>query len=193
MLYDYKVFMSQVGSSHAEYITLAEIEDPTVDKLLAELACIWEFDHDEPFSEIWTPDKRDVDAVVCVNSNGDAFSIVVSEDWVHYNQQSLNDRQKRLAEKLGDDLCDIQFIEEASELQKAICKKYRATHGGFKSADMDQLHADIVEEVADVLACIENIKHLYNISEIELQHVRDMKLKRAFKRYGIDKEEQQHG
>ena len=31
MLYDYKVFLSTVGSSHAEYITLAEIEDPTVE------------------------------------------------------------------------------------------------------------------------------------------------------------------
>ena len=192
MLYDYKVFLSTVGSSHAEYITLAEIEDPTVEKLIAELACIWDFDHDEPFGDVWTVDKLDVESVVCVNNNGDAFSIVVAEDWVRYNQQALNDRQKRLAEKLGEDLCDIQIIEEASELQKALCKKFRATHGGFQSADMDKLHADIVEELGDLLACAENIKYLYNISEIELQQARDAKLKRAYERYGIE-EEQQHG
>lgn len=189
MLYNYRVFLSEVDRSHSEYLTMAEIEDPSVDKLLSELKQLWEFEHDEPFAEVWTPEELSVERVVCVNSNGDGLTIVVSQEWMNENQADINRRQRRLADRLGQDLCDIQMIEEASELQKALCKFYRATHGGFKSAELDQLRADIVEELGDVLACAENIKHLYKINDIELQKGRDEKLKRAFKRYGIDKEE----
>ena len=189
MLYNYRVFLSEVEGCHPEYLTMAEIEDPTVYKLLSELKQLWEFEHDEPFEEVWTPKESSVERVVCANSNGDVLFIVVSPEWMHKNQAGINRRQRRLADHLGRDLCDIQMIEEASELQKALCKFYRATHGGFKSAEMDKLRADIVEELGDVLACAENIKHLYNINDIELQQGRDKKLKRAFERYGIDKEE----
>ena len=189
MLYNYRVFSSEVNCSHSEYLTMAEIEDPTVYKLLSELKQLWEFEHDEPFEEVWTTEELSVERVVCVNSNGDSLTIVVSQEWLRENQLDLASRQRRLADHLGQDLCDIQMIEEASELQKALCKYYRATHGGFKSAEKYRLRAYIVEELGDVLACIENIKHLYNINDIELQQGRDKKLKRAFERYGITKEE----
>lgn len=107
----------------------------------------------------------------------------------YYNEADIDDLERRqaiLANHLGKNLMNVQLIEEASELIKALTKIYRAENGGFVSAPEDILMGNLIEEIGDVQSCINNIMILYNISEDEIYADRDAKLRRAFARYNIE-------
>ena len=72
------------------------------------------------------------------------------------------------------------MIEELSELQKEVCKDLRG-HGNQKH---------IIEEMADVLIMIEQLKIMKDISNEDIQNVIDFKTKRLIDR--MNEYEQDH-
>ena len=66
----------------------------------------------------------------------------------------------------------IVAIEELSELQKELCKALRGRDN----------HKEILEETADVMICLLQIREMYNIREDELQKEINEKLQRLEER-----------
>ena len=64
------------------------------------------------------------------------------------------------------------FIEESSELTKAFMKLRRARG----SEDEARCLKDVVEEIADVMNCIEQMRYYFGETEVDL--VREKKLER---------------
>lgn len=63
------------------------------------------------------------------------------------------------AEQFGIENRMLQCTEEAGELIQALCK-YQRVLSGDKTCNTDIVHADymVVEEIADVEICLEQIK-----------------------------------
>lgn len=80
--------------------------------------------------------------------------------------------------KEGGRAQEIIWIEELGELQHEITKSLRGM--------LNKTH--LVEEFADVLICLEQLKIKYNISDDELQEWIDYKYKRNCKRLEQEKD-----
>ena len=80
---------------------------------------------------------------------------------------------KEIAIHYGIQSQSVVAVEELSELQKAICKAYRSDFVDITS---------LQEEIADVQIMIEQIKYLYNLSNVSIKEVVDQKLKRQMNR-----------
>ena len=83
----------------------------------------------------------------------------------------MNDFEK-LTNSFDDS--DIVCIEESSELIKAITKN--------KRKPSDETRANLLEEMADVLICMELLKLKHNISDEELNTEIKRKMQRNIKR-----------
>lgn len=85
--------------------------------------------------------------------------------------RKMNDEQRAKAHKIlehyGDDVERAKAIEELGELITAIARGSRR---------------NIVEEMADVLICLEHISYICNISKEELDCFIDFKLNREIGR-----------
>ena len=77
---------------------------------------------------------------------------------------------------LGQDETLMLTMEECSELQKECSKVFRCKGN----------RANLVEEMGDVLICIDYLKELYNISDAELQETIDHKMFRTKKRIDLN-------
>ena len=73
------------------------------------------------------------------------------------------------ATKINKDLCTLISMEECSELVQAISK---AKRGKLNKENL-------IEEIADVLICIDWLKDIYDISESELNEMILFKIKRV--------------
>ena len=69
----------------------------------------------------------------------------------------------------------IIAIEELSELQKELCKSLRNNYN----------YGNIVEEIADVEIMLEQMKICFEISEEEIEEMKEIKTKRTKERLGI--------
>ena len=79
-----------------------------------------------------------------------------------------------IASELGYEEQSMQLIEEMAELTQGINKHRR--YGTFKT------HLNVVEEIADVLIMLEQIKYLLYIDDKKLNFIIDSKIKRTKKR-----------
>lgn len=70
-------------------------------------------------------------------------------------------------------------MEECGELIQAISKMRRAKRDGIPDA---RIYDNLVEEVADVLICMEQIMEMYDIKDWELQRMLDKKQARLEER-----------
>ena len=79
----------------------------------------------------------------------------------------------------GYNIQSLIAMEECAELQKAISKVIRY-------GDKDkEIYDNLVEEMADVIICLEQLKMMYQITEDELQAMIERKHNRNMKRiYG---------
>lgn len=66
---------------------------------------------------------------------------------------------KRILKECGYDTQALMCIEEMSELTKAICK--------FKRYGEEKQRADVIEEIADVLNMVEQLKVHFGADEVE--------------------------
>lgn len=75
----------------------------------------------------------------------------------------------------------VMFMEEAAELTQALSKNIRGKDN----------RSDIIEEMADVLIMVEQIKIIFEVDEKEIQDIIEVKLKRIEER--IKSHEQRQG
>lgn len=90
---------------------------------------------------------------------------------------------EKLIEKNGIERQSIVAMEECSELQKAISKALRYEQGDRFVADNQR--EDLIEEIADVLLCIEQLQVMYCIDKEEIDKIKEEKEERTLKRNGI--------
>ena len=76
---------------------------------------------------------------------------------------------KESNEQLGEAMRLVICMEEASELSQAISKIYRNKG--------DRLN--LIEEIGDMMICIESLKQLYNITEGEVNKAINVKIHRG--------------
>ncbi len=84
-------------------------------------------------------------------------------------------RIKKIILNYGYDRQSIKLIEEMAELQQAICKHR-------ESKDKAKSLIDIKGEIADVLIMLEQVKYILNISDEELNKIKEYKLNRQLLR-----------
>lgn len=89
---------------------------------------------------------------------------------------NISEISKSNAEGLGEYTNRLQTIEECGELIKAICKYNRVLgHGQKTETTYKEALTNLIDEIADVSICIEQMIYLNDIES----EVRDAKL-RAF-------------
>lgn len=88
--------------------------------------------------------------------------------------------QKAILSRYGPDVQSMVCMEECAELAQAVSKMRRDAGKGQEA--VDERYCNLVEEMADVLICMEQLRLMYSISEQELQDMIDAKAKRNMER-----------
>lgn len=94
----------------------------------------------------------------------------------------MEEKIKAIAENYGYEPQSRQCIEEMAELIQAINKLYRKQNFGGDSKEIAEANAGVLEEIADVLIMIWQLKVLLDIGEGELQDKMNEKLNRQLER-----------
>ena len=95
-----------------------------------------------------------------------------------------------IADKLGKEEILCQLSEECSELVQA-CLKYRRTMKGLTPKTESEVRDNLFEELADVLANIQQIMYLFSDENIDdrIKTIQSYKTNRWWKRTFISQEE----
>lgn len=83
----------------------------------------------------------------------------------------------------GIEMQSLVAVEELSELQKAITKLIRYPEKSTKSLEYKGLRSNLVEEMADVLIVMDQMKYYYGISDDEINDIIQAKQERMMKNY----------
>lgn len=92
------------------------------------------------------------------------------------------EKVKIVAERYGYEPQSRQCIEEMAELTQAINKLWRKQNFGGNSKEIAHAHENVLEEIADVLIIIWQMKELLGIGEGELSRIINRKLDRQLER-----------
>ncbi len=84
-------------------------------------------------------------------------------------------------DRYGIERQSLVAMEELSELQKAISKLVRNPEK-TKPLVFEGLRNNLIEEMADVIICMDQLKEFYGVDHCEIQRVIDSKQKRQAKR-----------
>ena len=88
----------------------------------------------------------------------------------------MSDFYNEIINKFGKDNQILKCVEELNELSQALCK--------FNSADSGEVTFEkVVEEIADVEIMLNQIKIILNISESDVETMKNYKIMRTAKRY----------
>ena len=95
-----------------------------------------------------------------------------------------------IADKLGKEEILCQLSEECSELVQA-CLKYRRTMKGLTPKTESEVRDNLFEELADVLANIQQIMYLFSDEDINdrIKTIQSYKTNRWWRRTFISQEE----
>lgn len=95
-----------------------------------------------------------------------------------------------IADKLGKEEILCQLSEECSELVQA-CLKYRRTMKGLTPKTESEVRDNLFEELADVLANIQQIMYLFSDENIDdrIKTIQSYKTNRWWRRTFISQEE----
>lgn len=85
-------------------------------------------------------------------------------------------------DRYGIEMQSLVAMEELSELQKAISKLVRNPEEKTKPLEFKGLRNNLIEEVADVLICMDQLIEYYQIQGIEIQDAIQAKQERQAKR-----------
>lgn len=85
--------------------------------------------------------------------------------------------------KYGIEMQNLVAVEELSELQKAITKLIRYPEKSTKPLEYKGLRSNLVEEMADVLIVMDQMKYYYGISDDEINDIIQAKQERMMKNY----------
>lgn len=84
--------------------------------------------------------------------------------------------------RYGIEKQSLVAMEELAELQKAISKLVRNSEEKTKSLEFKGLRHNLIEEMADVIICMDQLIEYYQIQGIELQETIQAKQERQAKR-----------
>lgn len=85
-------------------------------------------------------------------------------------------------DRYGIERQSLVAMEELSELQKAISKLVRNPEEKTKPFDFKGLRNNLIEEMADVLICMDQLIEYYQIERPEIQELIQAKQERQAKR-----------
>lgn len=85
-------------------------------------------------------------------------------------------------DRYGIERQSLVAMEELSELQKAISKLVRNPEEKTKPLEFKGLRNNLIEEMADVLICMDQLIEYYQIQGIEIQDAIQAKQERQAKR-----------
>ena len=88
--------------------------------------------------------------------------------------------QGKVIAHYGEEAQSMIHMEECAELIQAISKMRRVKRAYLAGADVDDSedYYNLVEEMADVLICMEQLREIYGISDSEIQMMIDKKVAR---------------
>lgn len=85
-------------------------------------------------------------------------------------------------DRYGIEKQSLVAMEELAELQKAISKLVRNPEERTKPLEFKGLRQNLIEEMADVLICMDQLIEYYQIQGIEIQDIIQAKQERQAKR-----------
>ena len=85
-------------------------------------------------------------------------------------------------DRYGIEKQSLVAMEELAELQKAISKLVRNPEERTKPLEFKGLRHNLIEEMADVLICIDQLKEYYQVQQSEIQDIIEAKQERQAKR-----------
>ena len=88
----------------------------------------------------------------------------------------MSDFYNKIINKFGKDNQILKCVEELNELSQALCKISSADTGGVT-------FENVVEEIADVEIMLNQIKIILDISESDIETMKNYKIMRTAKRY----------
>ena len=83
--------------------------------------------------------------------------------------------QRNVLCRYGPEKQSLQHCEELAELTQAVSKMRRSVNSGN---DDTGAYYNLVEEIADVLVCIQQMKLMYGIDDCEIQKAVNYKCRR---------------
>lgn len=98
--------------------------------------------------------------------------------WHCFDRQIINETM----DLYGIERQSLVAMEELAELQKAISKLVRNPEEKTKPLEFKGLRHNLIEEMADVLICMDQLIAFYKINHKDIQSVIDSKQKRQAKR-----------
>lgn len=98
--------------------------------------------------------------------------------WFCFDKKIRNETLKRY----GIERQSLVAMEELAELQKAISKLVRNPEEKTKPLEFKGLRNNLIEEMADVLICMDQLIEFYKISQYEIQDIIQAKQERQAKR-----------
>lgn len=114
------------------------------------------------------------------------YMLDLNQEYMLKHEIFLEDKNpiRYIADHYGYEAQSRQLIEEMAELTQAINKMWRidATNREKINSDRAEAYKHIIEEVADVEICLEQVKWLLNIDESVLDEWKVMKIERSIDR-----------
>lgn len=102
---------------------------------------------------------------------------------VHVFEQEIDEKiNKETMNRYGIERQSLVAMEELSELQKAISKLVRNPEEKTKPLEFKGLRHNLIEEMADVIICMDQLKEYYKIKASEIQSIIDSKQARQRRR-----------
>lgn len=98
--------------------------------------------------------------------------------WHYFDKTIINETMDRY----GIEKQSLIAMEELAELQKAISKLVRNPEEKTKPLEFKGLRHNLIEEMADVLICMDQLIEFYKISHYEIQELIQAKQERQAKR-----------
>ena len=102
------------------------------------------------------------------------FHFLMHEIDARINQETMD--------RYGIKMQSLVAMEELAELQKAISKLVRNSEERTKSLEFKGLRHNLIEEMADVLTCMDQLIEFYHIQRPDIQELIQAKQERQAKR-----------
>ena len=117
------------------------------------------------------------------NRKGDTKMSIIrdkNEYLIHhtFNKKIIDETMDRY----GIERQSLVAMEELSELQKAISKLVRNPEERTKPLEFKGLKNNLIEEMADVLICMDQLIEFYNVQHCDVQDIIQAKQERQAKR-----------
>ena len=117
------------------------------------------------------------------NRKGDTEMTVNDSKRFHFLMHEIDARiNNEIMDRYGIKMQSLVAMEELAELQKAISKLVRNSEEKTKSLEFKGLRHNLIEEMADVIICMDQLKEYYNINHAEIQSIIASKQARQAKR-----------